>query len=116
MCGSITIKSYCLVKDGKAYEGSKEDIVERLVNFKLDDNRILYYKIRVGNYPEIQAHSYGEKWIPSEMYQDVINFLFNKLKECGFKEYKQYQSINQDNLKELLNQLIKRKYLKRKVI
>lgn len=83
--GTITTYSYCVVKDGKAFEGSKEDIINQIFTWGFEKNQ-LFAKCK--GFKEALYHSYKEDWMAGERYKDAIQFLFGKLKDFGYKNYR----------------------------
>jgi len=86
--GTITTKEHCIVDDGIAYTGSREDIVREKYTWRFDENGTLCAKQKY--HYEIKLHSYGESFSEEERERDVIDVLFNRLTT----QYKHYRSIH----------------------
>ena len=84
--GTITTYSHCYVKDGKAYEGSKEEIALQIAKYKIDENRQLF--IQFNGYKEYGYHSYSDEYANQEIYKDVINFILAKSSSFGYRHYR----------------------------
>ena len=82
--GTINIISHCMVKDGRAYTGTREEIVNQVVKFRFE-NRCLIANVK--SFVEVIYHSYSHEWTDEEMYRDAVQFLFNSLRDYGFKHY-----------------------------
>lgn len=84
---TITTHSYCVVKDNDFAVGDKMDVVSHFVSWRIDADRQLWYKIK--GRIEVKGFSYGEDWTYTNMIKDVIDFLFNKLRETpGYKVFR----------------------------
>jgi hypothetical protein len=76
---------YCAVKDGEAFCGTKEEILNATGEFWFDCGVVLYW--RVNSYPTRKLHSYNAEWTATERVADAINHMFYKLGEYGFTIY-----------------------------
>jgi len=86
MIRTITTISYCVVKEGKAFEGTKEGIVSQICTFKFDNKNQLVVQFKGFN--PVVYHSYNSEFTEKEMYKDAIKFIFNKLKDYGYHIYR----------------------------
>lgn len=77
--------NYCAVKEGKAYEGTKTEILSQILVIGFDDKQRLTLKVE-GFELEVY-HSYSNEWSKPEIYRDSINFAFKVLPSFGFKIY-----------------------------
>jgi hypothetical protein len=83
--GTITTRAYCLVKDGKAYEGTKAELVWQLCPYSLR-NKTVTYQVKGYNPANFW---YGQDWLDEEIRKDIAQVLFNALtNKYGFKMYK----------------------------
>jgi len=78
-------KQYAAVKDGKGYEGTKEEILQQVAKFGLDENNVVY--IQVKGYTMAKFHSYKTDYTPEEARKDYVKFLFDKLSDFGYHTY-----------------------------
>lgn len=87
--GSITTLSHCAVKDGKAYEGTKEEIIHQIGVLRLDEFGTFYFKAK--GYNETKLTSYCMKeWSKIDAHKDMIKILYSRLpKYYGFKLYRE---------------------------
>lgn len=82
-------KSLCVTKEHEFYLGdTKESILIQCCDFRIDDNRQLYFKFK--GCVEIKGHSYSKEFTGSEMYRDAVNFLWQKLPEFGYHRFKSF--------------------------
>ncbi len=89
MAGTITTTSHCLVKDGKAYTGTKEEIVNQLVKYRLE-GKSKQVVIHIPGYKDIRLYSFGKEpeLTPSEMMEVVVKDAFAMLKQHGYRHYR----------------------------
>lgn len=86
--GTITTYSWCAVKDGRAYKGSKEDILSQLSErWGIDSKRRLFIKWTDRKEVTI-LHGYTDEWEGNDLYQEMIKDLFGKLPQYGFTIYR----------------------------
>jgi len=83
--GTITIKERCLVKEGFAYIGTKEDIVNQICTFRIDENRKLHFKFK--RFPEEQLIGFSDEFTEEEMYKEAYKYLYNRADLYGYREY-----------------------------
>jgi hypothetical protein len=84
---NIITLSYCLVKDGKAYEGTKEQIVLQICNFEFINRRLVVH------FPywclPVRLHTYSKEWTEHEMNCDAIVIIFDRLiNNYGYRMYR----------------------------
>ena len=89
--GTITTKSWCAVKDGKAYEGSRADIVGETCRVRVcakpAGGWIVHYWFN-GPY-ESDILEYSPLWNdPEELRRDINRSLFSKLPNYGYRLYR----------------------------
>ena len=76
---------YCVVKDNKVYEGSKEDIISRLCKtFYFDSTGKLHYEI--SNYG-IRTQTWTDEYTYEEKVKDAIQIIWNKLESYHYRIY-----------------------------
>ena len=90
MAGTITTMEWCAVKDGKAYTGSKADIVGETcrvrVETKPEGGWLVHYRFN-GPY-ESDTLEYTEHWQGEELRKEINRDLFAKLPRYGYKIYR----------------------------
>lgn len=92
MAGTITTISHCLVKDKIAYEGSKSDIVSQLIKLDikiLKGNYYVNYQIKGYYNHELGMSWSSTTWSYDEVMKELTNLMFDKLKQNGFKHYRE---------------------------
>ena len=83
---TITTLSHCLVKDGKAYEGTKADIIAQVCIIRWEKRQPFF---TVKGYPEHQLHSFGLDWTEEELHNEVTEDVFKELSSrYGFMHYR----------------------------
>jgi len=80
--------NFCVVKDGKCYEGSRAEILSQVGTYVLTEDRKLYAKFH--GFQEVGFHSYGPEYTDAEIREDAIRFLFNKLLDLGYRVYREW--------------------------
>jgi hypothetical protein len=78
-------KTYCVVKDGKFFEGSKKDILSYFCRWWFDDKGRLNYCIT--GYKSKILHSYSKEWTQEEINKDAIESIWCRLKDYRFNIY-----------------------------
>jgi hypothetical protein len=86
MVGTVTTHSYCVVKDGKAFEGSRENILSQICKYRIDENRRVHVKF--DGYTEVRLISYAEVFTYDEICKDMIEVIFSKLPNYGYRIYR----------------------------
>jgi hypothetical protein len=76
---------YCAVKKGKAFEGTKEEVVAQICKFYFDNDNALCVKF--DGYPSERLHGYSKAYSSKESYNDAVQFLFLRASQYGFKVY-----------------------------
>ncbi len=83
---NITTISYCVVKDDKFYEGSKEEIVSQVCRFAVTDKAL---KFQFHGYnPNSSDIIFSGEWTPEEMQKQAIDYIFDTMKKLGFRIYR----------------------------
>lgn len=77
---------YCAAKEGKAFCGTREEILQQTGTYWFDQEGRLHW--RVNRYPEQTLHSYSDEWTAEERQRDAVKTMFSKLGEYGFTTYK----------------------------
>lgn len=86
--GTITTYSWCAAKDGRAYEGSKEDIIYAVCHsWGIDSERRLFIRLK-DRQEAIFLHGYSDEWEGDDLRREMIRDAFGKLPMLGFKIYK----------------------------
>ena len=74
--------TYCAVKDGRAFTGSKEEVLGQVCSFQIDKYRRLFAHFE--GYDNQQYHSYSDEYTAEEAHADAVNFLFSELSKHGY--------------------------------
>jgi hypothetical protein len=80
-------KQYCIVKDGKCFEGSIEEIVEHCCIIHFIDNRI-YVKFKGQDIVELP--SYPIFFNSEEVNREINRIILRMLSKFGFNVYEEY--------------------------
>jgi hypothetical protein len=68
-----------------AYQGTKEDIVSEIFQWQFKKG-VLWVSTKYTK--PVSYHSYNKEWTKQEIHRDVIDFLFNRLRDYRFKVYR----------------------------
>jgi len=79
-------KQYCVVKDGKCFEGLIEEIVEHCCIIYFVGKRV-YVKFK--GYNVIEFPSYSDDFTPEEVNRDINRAVLRMLPTFGYKVYEE---------------------------
>jgi len=79
------MKTYCAIKDGKCFVGTKEEVVRQVCLFHIDERRRL--QVKFSGFKQEEHFSYGEEFTSEEMYSDAIIHLFKRIKNYGYRVF-----------------------------
>ena len=86
LIGTITTIGYCVTKDGKAYEGTKAEIVNQIFEYEFDESGVLLYRMK-GYKTKRYGPSWNKEYTEEERQKEVISYLFDRLRPL-FKVYR----------------------------
>ncbi len=84
------MKTYCATKDYLTVIGTPQKIVEKVAPILFDEQGRLTVYVK-GYTPTVYQGYNMDEFTVSERYADAIQFVFRKLKGCGFRIFEEIQ-------------------------